>query len=155
MPGIYTVSARLLHSCSVTARSWGYRPTSFKALKNSRTDFQREAVRHEADIRIAEMELATLLQVKPADLEQVKTKLQEIERSRLDLRFARIRTIEQGKARLSPEQWAKFQILIGESPYSHWGNRVAGARRRHNPNKKTYAQTYCSRLPVVKLTGSK
>jgi Spy/CpxP family protein refolding chaperone len=63
--------------------------------------------------------LAALLQIKPADLEQVKTKLQEIERSRLDLRFARIRAIEQGKALLSPEQWAKFQTLLGEPPYSH------------------------------------
>jgi hypothetical protein len=94
----------------------GLSPDQLQSLEELKTDFQREAVRHEADIRIAEMELAALLQVKPADLEQVKTKLQEIERSRLDLRFARIRTIEQGKAQLSPEQWAKFQILLGEPP---------------------------------------
>lgn len=94
-------------------------PDQLQSLEELRTDFQREAVRHGADIRIAEMELATLLQVKPADLEQVKTKLQEIERSHVDLRFVRIRTIEQGKALLSPEQWAKFQTLLGEPPYSH------------------------------------
>jgi Spy/CpxP family protein refolding chaperone len=94
----------------------GLSPDQLQSLEELRIGFQREAVRHEADIRIAETELAALLQVKPADLEQVKTKLQEIERSRLDLRFARIRTIEQGKALLSPEQWAKFQILLGEPP---------------------------------------
>jgi Spy/CpxP family protein refolding chaperone len=97
----------------------GLSPDQLQSLEELRADFQREAVRHEADIRIAETELATMLQIKPADLEQVKTKLQEIERSRLDLRFARIRTIEQGKALLSPEQWAKFQILLGEPSYSH------------------------------------
>lgn len=108
------ITLMLRHSAEL-----GLSPDQLQSLEELRTNFQREAVRHEADIRIAEMELATLLQVKPADLEQIKTKLQEIERLRLDLRFARIRTIEQGKARLSPEQWAKFQILIGESPYSH------------------------------------
>lgn len=94
-------------------------PDQLQSLEELRADFQREAVRHGADIRIAEMELATLRQVEPTDLEQVKTKLQEIERSRVDLRFVRIRTIEQGKALLSPEQWAKFQTLLGEPPYSH------------------------------------
>jgi Spy/CpxP family protein refolding chaperone len=94
----------------------GLSPDQLQSLEELRADFQREAVRHAADIRIAEMELATLLQVEPPALEQVKTKLQEIERSRVDLRFVRIRTIEQGKALLSPEQWAKFQTLLGESP---------------------------------------
>jgi Spy/CpxP family protein refolding chaperone len=97
----------------------GLSTDQLQSLEELRADFQREAVRHGADIRIAEMELAILLQIEPPDLQQVKTKLQEIERSRVDLRFVRIRTIEQGKALLSPEQWAKFQTLLGEPPYSH------------------------------------
>jgi hypothetical protein len=107
----------------------GLSPDQLQSLEELRADFQREAVRHGADIRIAEMELATLLQVKPADLEQVKTKLQEIERSHVDLRFARIRAIEQGKALLSAEQWAKFQTLLGEPPYSHSETELQERRR--------------------------
>ena len=60
------------------------------------------------------MELAALLR---ADLAQVEAKLREIERLRLDLRLARIRTIEQGKAQLTPEQRAKLRSLLADPPY--------------------------------------
>ena len=54
-------------------------------------------------MRIAETDLATLLRADPVDLEQVKVMLQENGRLHMDLRFARIRAIEQGKALLSTE----------------------------------------------------
>lgn len=84
-----------------------------KALEQLRDDFQREAIRKEADLRISEMDLARLLDAEPVDLELVKAKLEEIERLRAELRHARIRTIEQGKALLSSEQRAKLQALTG------------------------------------------
>jgi Spy/CpxP family protein refolding chaperone len=81
-------------------------------LERLRGEFQREAIRREADIRIAEMDLASLLDARPVDLAKVEAKIREIERAKADLRLARIRAIEQGKALLSPEQQAKLTDLL-------------------------------------------
>jgi Spy/CpxP family protein refolding chaperone len=83
-----------------------------RSLERLRGEFEREAVRREADIRIAEMDLASLLDARPVDLAKVEAKIREIERFKADLRLARIRAIEQGKALLSPEQQAKLNDLI-------------------------------------------
>ena len=88
-------------------------------LEDLRDGYQREAIRYEADIRFAEVELQSFLKADAVDLEQVKVKLQEIEHVKTELRLARIRAIEQGKALLSSEQHEKLQSLLGGSQYSH------------------------------------
>jgi len=91
-------------------------------LENLRDGYQREAIRYDADLRIAEMDLQRLLKTDPVDLEQVKLKLHEIEDLKTATRFARIHAIEQGKALLSPEQHEKLQALLKESRYSRLGD---------------------------------
>ena len=86
-------------------------------LERLRSDFQRETIRREADVRIAETDLATLVESESVDLGQVEAKVREIERLRADLRFARLRTLEQGKAQLSAEQREKLRNLIDGSRY--------------------------------------
>ncbi|MFQ5896986.1 MAG: Spy/CpxP family protein refolding chaperone [Candidatus Methylomirabilia bacterium] len=87
-------------------------PEQVQSLERLRADFRREAIRRRADLRIAEVDLATLLDTDPVDLGKVEAKIREIERARADLRLARVRTIEQGKAQLTPEQRAKLQALL-------------------------------------------
>lgn len=91
-------------------------------LENVRDGYQREAIHYEADVRIAEMDLQRLLEAAVVDLDQVKVKLQQIEHLKTELRLARIRAIEQGKALLSPEQHQKLQSLLGDSRYSQVGD---------------------------------
>ncbi|HEU4343029.1 MAG TPA: hypothetical protein VFU31_15860 [Candidatus Binatia bacterium] len=93
-------------------------PQQVQDLEGLRDEYQRQAVRSEADIRVVEMDLQRLLKADPVDLEQVKAKLQEIERLKTELRLERIRAIEQGKALLNPNQREKLQALLGESRYS-------------------------------------
>lgn len=93
-------------------------PNQVQNLETLRDEFQREAIRYDADIRIAELELQKLLRAESVDLEQVKPKLQEIEHLKSELRFARLRTIQQGKALLSPEQQNRLEALLGDSRYS-------------------------------------
>lgn len=87
-------------------------------LEGLRRDFEREAIRRDADLRVAEMDLAALLEADAVDLGQVEGAVRQIERARADLRLARIRTIEQGKAVLGPEQRAKLRALLGRPPSS-------------------------------------
>jgi Spy/CpxP family protein refolding chaperone len=102
----------------------GLSPEQVRTLERLRADFQREAIRREADLRIVEVELQTLLEADPADMAQVEGKVREIERLRADLRLARIRVIEQGKAELSPEQRQKLRSLLAHPPRPrHWSSR--------------------------------
>lgn len=85
-----------------------------RALEHLRNDFQREAIRTEADLRIAELDLAALLETEPVDMLKVEAQVRTIERLRADLRFARIRTIERGKEQLSVDQRKKLRELLAE-----------------------------------------
>ena len=93
-------------------------PQQIQDLENLRHGYQRDAIRYEADTRIGEMDLERLLRTDPVDLEEVEAKLREIENIKVELRLARIRAIEQGKALLSPEQQEKLEALFAESQYS-------------------------------------
>jgi Spy/CpxP family protein refolding chaperone len=81
-------------------------------LETLRGDFTREAIRRDADIRIAELDLAGLLEQDPVDLSKVEAKVREAAQLRADLRIARLRTVEQGKAVLTPEQRTRFQTML-------------------------------------------
>lgn len=89
-----------------------------RGLERLRSDFQRESIRFEADLRIAEIDLNSLLTADPVELQKVEAKVREIERLKADFRLARIRTVEKGKALLTAEQRAKLNDVIGSPQYS-------------------------------------
>jgi hypothetical protein len=90
----------------------GLSPAQIETLERLRADFQREATKREGDLRAAEKELAALIDAEQVDLGQIEVKVREIERQRTDLLLARIRTIEQGKQQLTPDQRSKLRILL-------------------------------------------
>lgn len=91
-------------------------PAQVQTLERLRGDFQRDAIRRDAEIRVAEMDVAGLLEAEPVDMAKVETKVREAERLRADLRVARIRTIEEGKTQLTPEQRSKLVQITAAPP---------------------------------------
>jgi Spy/CpxP family protein refolding chaperone len=87
-------------------------------LEQLRADFEREAIKRDAELRVAELDIAMLLKSDPVDLGKVEAKVREIERTRADLRIARIRAIEQARARLTPEQRAKLADLLADPRFA-------------------------------------
>lgn len=85
-----------------------------KRLEQLKTEFQKESIRRDADARVAEMDLKSLLEAQPVDMAKVEAKIRDIERSRADIRLARIRTIEKAKELLTADQRKKFQEIMGE-----------------------------------------
>jgi hypothetical protein len=83
-----------------------------EALERLRTEYQKEAIRAEADVRIAETDLRALLAADPVDVARVEARIREIEKRRADLRIARVRVIEQGRARLTTAQREKLRTLL-------------------------------------------
>ncbi len=81
-------------------------------LQTLRSDFEKEAIRRSADIQVAEVDLSSLLEADQPDLPKIEAQVKKIGAMRADLRFARIKTLEQGRAVLSPEQWKKFESLV-------------------------------------------
>ncbi|MDH3444505.1 MAG: periplasmic heavy metal sensor [Deltaproteobacteria bacterium] len=95
-------------------------------LEQLRGDFEKESIRNDADIRVAEIDLTNLLQAQNGDLAKIEAKIREIERLRADLRIARVRTVEKAKALLTTEQKRKMQDLILDQPFSRfqsWSER--------------------------------
>ena len=86
-----------------------------RGLEQLRSEFERESIRRDADLRIAEMDLTNLTGAPAVDLSKVETKVREVERLRADQRLARIRTIEKAKDQLTADQRKKFQELLSES----------------------------------------
>ena len=98
-----------------------------KHLEQLRNDFAKESIRSEADLRIAELDLTSLLEAQPVDMPRVEAKIRDIERIRADLRIARVRSIEKGKAQLSAEQRRKLQELEADQNF-------AGIRFKNEPS---------------------
>ncbi|HXF75333.1 MAG TPA: periplasmic heavy metal sensor [Methylomirabilota bacterium] len=87
-----------------------------KKLEQIRDNFQRQAIRNEADVRIAELDIAALLDNPTTDLAKVEAKIREAEKLRADLRIVRVRAVEQAKAVLTAEQRKKFHEKIDTVP---------------------------------------
>jgi len=94
----------------------GLTPAQVQELERIRSDFQKDAIRLDADQRVAEMDVAGLLRADPVDINRVEGKIRESERLRADLRLGRVRAIERGKAQLTAEQRARLATMLGEPP---------------------------------------
>ncbi len=99
----------------------GLSPAQVETLERLRDDFRREAIRRGAEIRVANLDLSVLTRTdladvgKQVDMGKVEAKVRELERLRAEQRLARIRTIEAGKAQLTPEQRTKLGTLLAEA----------------------------------------
>lgn len=91
----------------------GLTPEQVARLEALRQGFTREAIRRDADIRVAELDLAAVLDHDPVDLAKAEAGIHEVARLRAQLRVERLKTIEQGKAVLTPEQRARLQAILG------------------------------------------
>jgi Spy/CpxP family protein refolding chaperone len=87
-------------------------PQQVDTLKKLGIDSRRAAIRAAADRRVAQLDLMSLRQTDPVDMGRVEAKVREIERLRADSRLAAIRTDEQAKAQLTPEQREKLRVFV-------------------------------------------
>jgi Spy/CpxP family protein refolding chaperone len=87
----------------------GLSPEQEKKLRDLRTEFSKESARRAADIRVAEIELDALLEQEKWDLSKIEPKVRQIATLQGDLRLARIKTLEAGRAVLTPAQLEKLK----------------------------------------------
>lgn len=104
-------------------------PQQVDTLKKLGMDSRRAAIRAAADQRVARLDLMSLRQSDPVDMGKVEAKVREIERLRGDSRIAAIRTDEQAKAQLTPEQREKLKTLAA----ARWHRQGQDSRRTEAP----------------------
>jgi Spy/CpxP family protein refolding chaperone len=108
-------------------------PAQVDSLRKLGTDAQRDAIKRQADRRLAELDLRTMMMPdpadanKPRDLSKIETKVREIEKLRADGRVARTRTMEQSRQVLTPEQRDKLRALLTQR-WQHRGPQGPGMR---------------------------
>jgi len=93
------------------ARELGLTPDQERKLRDLRTEFAKESVRRTADIRVAEIELASLLEQDRWDLTKIEPKVKQIAALQGDLRLARIKTLAAGREVLTAEQVEKLKQI--------------------------------------------
>jgi Spy/CpxP family protein refolding chaperone len=81
-------------------------------LENIRTNFQSQATPLFEQVRSTEKEIAGLMQQTPADLIQIKSKIQNAEKLRSDLRYLRLEALENGKSVLTEQQRNQLRELL-------------------------------------------
>jgi Spy/CpxP family protein refolding chaperone len=108
-------------------------PAQVDSLRKLGTDARRDAIKRQADRRLAELDLRTMMAPdsadpnKPRDLAKIETKVREIEKMRADGRVAQIRNLEQSRQVLTPEQREKLRTLLSQR-MQHRGPQGPGMR---------------------------
>jgi len=115
-------------------------PAQVEGLRKLGTDARRDAIKRQAERRLAELDLRTLLTPdaadpnKPLDLARAEAKVREIARLRGDDRVARLRSLEQSRQVLTPEQREKLRTLLSQR-WQHRGPQPGPGMRGMAPEE--------------------
>lgn len=104
-----------------------------RSLRALRATFEKEAIKRTSEIDVAELELKELLEQEKVDVIKVEASTKKIALLRADLRLARIKTIEAGKALLTTEQQRKLERLGHDSRMGESGRGTMGHGMRSAP----------------------
>jgi len=74
---------------------------------------KKEMVRNRADVQVAEIELKEILSKDPVDLKAAEAAVKKIEGVKSEMKMLHIKTMEEIKANLTPEQKKKFISTMG------------------------------------------
>ncbi len=103
-----------------------------EAIKEIKTRAEKDTVRKRADIKVARIELRDILQKDPVDMKAAEAKLKQLESMRTDLRLSHIKTREEIRAQLTPDQKKKLKEDLGKHRRWERGGKGFG---RHEEEK--------------------
>ena len=86
-------------------------PEQERKLRDLQTASEKDFIRKDAEIRVAEIDLKGLLEQDGWDLAKIEAQVKQIAALRGDLRLARLKTIGAGRAILAPEQIEKLKQM--------------------------------------------
>jgi Spy/CpxP family protein refolding chaperone len=81
-------------------------------LEDIRTHYQSQLTPVQQQLSGIEKEIASLMQQTPSNLVQIKSKLQDAEKYRTELRYLRIEALENGRSLLTDQQKEQLKTLV-------------------------------------------
>jgi Spy/CpxP family protein refolding chaperone len=81
-------------------------------LEKIRNHYQAQVTPLQEQLTVIEKDTATLTQQTPANLIQIKAKIQEAEKFRSELRYLRIEALENGRSVLTAQQQDQLKTLV-------------------------------------------
>jgi Spy/CpxP family protein refolding chaperone len=84
-------------------------------LEQIRANYEKQAKPVAQELRGIETEIANLLQETPANLIQVRQKIEQAEKLRSELRYLRVEALENGKGVLTAEQRDQLKNLVASA----------------------------------------
>ncbi|HUR71796.1 MAG TPA: hypothetical protein VMZ02_07410 [Candidatus Limnocylindrales bacterium] len=81
-------------------------------LEKIKSHYESQVTPLRQQVQAIEKEIASLAQQSPANLIQIKSKLQEAEKLRSELRYLQIEAIENGRTVLTPQQRDQLKTLV-------------------------------------------
>ncbi len=100
------------HRIRMALRNIGLDEKQKEALRDIRSSAAKEAVRKNADFMVAKIELRDFLAKDSVDIAAVEAKLKQIGSIKTDMQLLRIKTIEEIKTKLTPDQRQKFRTNL-------------------------------------------
>ena len=97
------------------------------SLEKVRTHYQNQTAPVQQQLRAVESEIAELRQQSPANLIQMKLKIEQAEKLRSELRYLREEALQNGRSILTAQQQDQLKTLVGS-------NR----RGFHKPQRQAY-----------------
>jgi len=118
----------------------GLSTTQVDSLRKLGVDARRDAIKREADLKLARVDLGTLMMPDPADpnrardMGKIEAKVRDIEKLRADAKIAQIRTMEQSRQVLTPEQREKLRAVMAQR-WQHRGPQPGSGTRGMAPEE--------------------
>jgi Spy/CpxP family protein refolding chaperone len=81
-------------------------------LEKIKSHYQSQVTPLYEQVQAIEKEIATLMQQTPANLIQIKSKIQEAEKYRSELRYLRVEALDNGRSVLSTQQQDQLKTLV-------------------------------------------
>jgi Spy/CpxP family protein refolding chaperone len=82
------------------------------AFKATHLKMKKESIQKKAELQIAELELGELRSSDPVDMKAAEAKIRQVESLRSDMKILHLRTHEQVKGMLTPEQKIKLESFM-------------------------------------------
>lgn len=86
------------------------------AVKAIHEKTQKEMIKRQADIKIAEIELREILAVDTVDMAAAAAAVKKLEGLKTDMKMMSIKSMEEVKSNLNPEQKKKIIEMVGRGP---------------------------------------
>lgn len=112
MRGMFGAEAPLISIALKHQSELNLNSTQVSTLEQIRSGYQNQTTPIQQQLRGIEGEIAALLQESPANLVQVKLKIEQAAKLRSELRYLRVEALENGKSVLTAQQRDQLKNLI-------------------------------------------